>query len=51
MQQYFHPSAKPLRYKQARSQGEHSGAVLLNFFVAPKFYCGQKNLFQTYSKN
>ena len=44
MQQYFHPSAKPLRYKQARSQGEHSGAVLLNFFVLQKFSCAQKKL-------
>jgi len=37
MQQYFHPSAKLLLYRQARSQGEHSGAVLPNYIVPRKF--------------
>jgi len=45
MQQYFHPSAKMLLYRQARCQGGHSGAVLPNLFVSPKFSCAQKNLF------
>jgi len=31
MQQYFHPSAKLLLYRQVHSQGGHSGSVLHNF--------------------
>jgi len=38
MQQYFHPSAKLLVYRQARSQGGHSGAMLSNYIV-PKNFC------------
>jgi len=36
MLQYFHPSAKLLLYRQARSQGGPSGAVLPNFIVHRK---------------
>ena len=40
----FHPSAKLLLYRQARSQGGHSGAVLPNFlcpqnFIVPRKIC------------
>jgi len=36
MLQYFRPSAKLLLYRQARSQGGPSGAVLPNFIVQRK---------------
>jgi len=36
LQQYFHPSAKFLLYKQARNQGGHLGAVLPNIIVPRK---------------
>jgi len=38
MQLYFHPSAKLLLYRQARSQGGHSRAVLPNYIVPRKIY-------------
>jgi len=34
--QYFHPNAKLLLSRQARGQGEHSGAVLPNHIVPRK---------------
>ena len=45
MQHNVHRSAILLLYKQTRSQGRHSGAVLPNFLCPQKLYCAQKNLF------
>ena len=42
MQQYFHPSAKILFYRQARSQAGQSGAVLPNFYAPKIFLCPEK---------
>jgi len=36
IQQYFHPSAKLLLYRQAHSQGVHSGAVLPDYILPRK---------------
>jgi len=54
MLQYVRPSAKLLLYRQARSQGGHSGAVLPNFIVHRNIFskhivkiksCPRKNVF------
>ena len=45
MQQYFHPSAKLLLYKQARNQGGHSGAVLPNFLWPEKIVLSISKIF------
>jgi len=50
MQQCFHPSAKRLLYKQARSQGGHSGTVLPNFLWPQNFIVPIKSCFKHITK-
>jgi len=46
MQPYFHPSAKILLYKQARSQGGHLGAVFPNFLWPQNLIVARKFCFK-----